>query len=86
MDNTLLTFNDFVELLLWLTSLAFGAYIISYSASFFARFFSSVVKYFRNPANYDKDYNFPFLRFNKVPDIKGVRKNHGRRLPFFNKR
>lgn len=77
---TLLTFNDFILLLIWLFSIIFAAYILSHTASFFPKFMASIARAYKNPDKYDKDYNFKFLRYKNTPSVKESKKNHGRTI------
>lgn len=81
-----LDFNDFMLLLFWIFSITFAAYIMSHAATSIVRFVAAMVKSYKNPSKYNIDYNSKFLKFKDTPLLKGVKKNHGKRIPFFNKR
>jgi hypothetical protein len=82
----LLTFNDFMLLLFWLFSISFAAYIISHIAVSIVSFIGSVARSYRSSSKYNVDYNLKFNSYKLTPPIKGVKSNHGKRIPFFNKR
>lgn len=70
---------------------SYVAYILTSTATFFPKFIASVAKKYKNKQNidvdYNKDYNTVFANLNQsTPKQKESKKNHGRRIPFFNKR
>lgn len=86
-----LDIESVLRILFALFLFSYVAYILTSTASFFPKFIASVAKKYKLKHNinidYNKDYDSVFANLNQAtPKQKESKKNHGRRIPFFNKR
>ena len=84
----LMTFEDVLKLFWAIILFAFVSYIISRTAKFFPAFVTDLANKYKYKRNLETDYNIPFQNLNKSfpTGKKEIKKNHGKRIPFFNKR
>lgn len=80
--------NSLITLMLIIFQVVFIAYFLGHIANFFPKLFASVTRKYKNKQNMNIDYNREFFSPQKymMPVKKEVKKNHGKRIPFFNKR
>ena len=80
-------FQSVLQLIFLMFLIAFIVFVVAHTASFYPRFIASFAKRYKdkNALNIDNDTKFQNLN-RSFPHKKEYKKNHGRSIPFFNKR
>lgn len=84
----IITFEDVLTLFWAIILFAFVSYIISRTAKFFPSFVTDLALKYKHKRNLETDHNIRYQNLNKsFPNgKKEIKKNHGKSIPFFNKR